>query len=171
MSSIRRRDVACAEWPDIRRFEHFLKLLNIVNDAFHVHASQSSRKKHGAVNLKRYLRRSTVAHWSHSHCRDQTVVGDFGGCRFGSKLVICDQPFRSLRNSITLTNQRSHMTNEAENKPQLQEPKHGSSNIIPKADPSQGNRNQSNAPQGISKKNPSQDSNPQNKDQPQKKVV
>ena len=24
MPSIRRRDVACAEWPNIRRFEHFL---------------------------------------------------------------------------------------------------------------------------------------------------
>jgi hypothetical protein len=32
-------DVACAEWPDIRRFEHFLELLNLVNDAFNVHAS------------------------------------------------------------------------------------------------------------------------------------
>jgi hypothetical protein len=35
--SIRRRDVACAEWPDVRRFEHFLQLLNLVNDAFNVH--------------------------------------------------------------------------------------------------------------------------------------
>jgi len=36
--SISSRDVACAEWPNIRRFEHFLKLLDIVNDAFNVHA-------------------------------------------------------------------------------------------------------------------------------------
>jgi hypothetical protein len=42
--SIRSRDVACAEWPDIRRFEHFLQLFDIVNDAFNVHASQSSKK-------------------------------------------------------------------------------------------------------------------------------
>jgi hypothetical protein len=34
------RDVAWAEWPYIRRFEHFLKLLDVVNDAFNVHASQ-----------------------------------------------------------------------------------------------------------------------------------
>jgi hypothetical protein len=36
--SIRRRDVACAEWPYIRRFEHFLYLLDLVNDAFNVHS-------------------------------------------------------------------------------------------------------------------------------------
>jgi len=40
--SIGSRDVAWAEWPNIRRFEHFLKLLDVVNDAFHVHDSQSS---------------------------------------------------------------------------------------------------------------------------------
>jgi hypothetical protein len=34
------RDVACAEWPNIRRFEHFLYLLDLANDAFNVHASQ-----------------------------------------------------------------------------------------------------------------------------------
>jgi len=47
--SIRRRDVACAERPNIRCFEHFLELLDVVNDAFHVHASQSSRRRRGAV--------------------------------------------------------------------------------------------------------------------------
>jgi hypothetical protein len=52
---IRRRDVARAKWPNIRRFEHFLYLLDLTNDAFSVHASQSSRKKRGAVNLKRQL--------------------------------------------------------------------------------------------------------------------
>jgi hypothetical protein len=40
MPPIRSREVACAEWPTIRRFEHFLQLLNLVNDAFNVHASQ-----------------------------------------------------------------------------------------------------------------------------------
>jgi hypothetical protein len=53
--SIGSRDVAWAEWPNIRRFEHFLQLLDLVNDAFNVHASQSSRRKRGAVNLKRQL--------------------------------------------------------------------------------------------------------------------
>jgi len=40
MPSIRSRNVARAEWPNIRRFEHFLQLLNLANDAFNVHASQ-----------------------------------------------------------------------------------------------------------------------------------
>ena len=40
-----------------------------------------------------------------------------------------------------------------------------------KLDPSQGNRSKSNPQQDISKKNPSQESNPQHKDQPQKQVV
>ena len=53
--SIGSRDVACAEWPNIRRFEHFLQLLNLVNNAFNVHASPSSKKRRGAVNLKRQL--------------------------------------------------------------------------------------------------------------------
>ena len=52
MPSIGGRDVACAEWPDIRRFEHFLQLLNLVNDAFNVHASQSSKRRRRAVKLK-----------------------------------------------------------------------------------------------------------------------
>ena len=36
--SIGSSKVACAEWPNIRPFEHFLKLLNIVDDAFNVHS-------------------------------------------------------------------------------------------------------------------------------------
>jgi hypothetical protein len=55
VSPIRSREVACAERPNIRRFEHFLELLNLVNDAFNVHASQSSKRRRGAVNLKRQL--------------------------------------------------------------------------------------------------------------------
>jgi hypothetical protein len=35
--SVRRRDIACAEWPYIRRFEHFLQLLDVVDYAFNVH--------------------------------------------------------------------------------------------------------------------------------------
>jgi hypothetical protein len=38
--SIGCREVACPEWPNIRRFEHFLCLLNLVNYAFNIHASQ-----------------------------------------------------------------------------------------------------------------------------------
>ena len=34
--AIRSTDVACAEWPNIRRFEHFL--FDVVNDAFNVHS-------------------------------------------------------------------------------------------------------------------------------------
>ena len=52
---IRSGDVVFAEWPDIRRFENFLKLLDIINDAFNVHASQSSERRREAVKLKRQL--------------------------------------------------------------------------------------------------------------------
>jgi len=38
--SIGCRDVACAEWPNVRRFEHFPYLLNLVNYAFNIHVSQ-----------------------------------------------------------------------------------------------------------------------------------
>jgi len=37
VSSIGGSDIACAEWPDIWRVEHFLQLLDVVNDAFNVH--------------------------------------------------------------------------------------------------------------------------------------
>ena len=53
--SIRSREVARPQRSDVRSFEHFLKLLNLVNDAFNVHASQSSKRRRGAVNLKRLL--------------------------------------------------------------------------------------------------------------------
>jgi hypothetical protein len=61
------------------------------------------------------------------------------------------------------------MTNEAEKNPEQQKQQQGSNTS--KADPSQGNRNQSSPQQDISKKNPSQDSNSQHKDQPEKKAV
>src|SRR5437764_4677403 len=54
--SIGSRDVACAEGPNIRRFEHFLKLLDVVNYSFNVHASQSCRRKPTSVNLKLHTR-------------------------------------------------------------------------------------------------------------------
>lgn len=37
MPSIRRREIGRSEWPDIGRFEHFLKLLDFVDNAFNVH--------------------------------------------------------------------------------------------------------------------------------------
>jgi hypothetical protein len=37
--SIGSRDVSLSERPNIGRFEHLLYLLNLVNDAFNVHAS------------------------------------------------------------------------------------------------------------------------------------
>jgi len=45
--SIRSTDIAWAEWPYIRRFEHFLQLLDVVNDAFNVHASQYLTERRG----------------------------------------------------------------------------------------------------------------------------
>jgi hypothetical protein len=48
--SIGSADVTCGERPDIRRFKHFLQLLNVVNDALNVHAFQSWDRRRGAVN-------------------------------------------------------------------------------------------------------------------------
>lgn len=60
------------------------------------------------------------------------------------------------------------MPNEAEKNPEQQE-QQGSNTSKP--DPSQGNRSKSNPQPGTSKTNPSQDSNPQHKDQPQKQAA
>jgi hypothetical protein len=49
--SIGSRDVACAEWPYIRRFEHLLKLLDVVNDAFNVHSVSISNISTATVKL------------------------------------------------------------------------------------------------------------------------
>ncbi len=49
MPSICSRDIARAEWPNIRRFEHFLQLLNLVNDAFNVHSVSLSNMSVAAV--------------------------------------------------------------------------------------------------------------------------
>jgi hypothetical protein len=57
--AIRSREIAGVEWPDVRRFEHFLQLFDVVDDAFNVGAfnvhgfTTSSKKRRGAVNLKR----------------------------------------------------------------------------------------------------------------------
>ena len=50
--SICSRDVACAEWSNVRSFEHFLKLLDVVNCAFNVHGSPSSRRKPDGSNRR-----------------------------------------------------------------------------------------------------------------------
>ena len=39
VSSVGGRDVARAERPNVRGFEHFLDLLDVVDDAFNVHAA------------------------------------------------------------------------------------------------------------------------------------
>jgi hypothetical protein len=39
VSSIGGCEVACIKWPTVGRFEHFLQLLNLVDDALNVHAS------------------------------------------------------------------------------------------------------------------------------------
>ena len=61
------------------------------------------------------------------------------------------------------------MTNEAEKSPEQEKQQDGSNTS--KVDPSQENQNQRKPQQDISKKNPSHDSNPQHKDQPQKQAV
>jgi hypothetical protein len=56
--SIGGRDVAWTEWPYIRRFEHFLKLLDVVNDAFNRSTSmrpQSSRRKSERSNQRAFI--------------------------------------------------------------------------------------------------------------------
>ena len=42
MPSVRSRDIACAEGPDVRCLEHFLKLPDVLNHAFNVHPEQYS---------------------------------------------------------------------------------------------------------------------------------
>ncbi|MFY9909265.1 MAG: hypothetical protein WCF22_15970 [Candidatus Sulfotelmatobacter sp.] len=42
MPSIRSRDIACLEGPDIRGLVHFLKLPDVINHAFNVHPEQYS---------------------------------------------------------------------------------------------------------------------------------
>jgi hypothetical protein len=50
--AIRRGNVACVQWPDVRGFEHFPELLNVADDAFHVHASPIFNKNMAAVKRK-----------------------------------------------------------------------------------------------------------------------
>jgi hypothetical protein len=53
--SVRSLKVARTQRSSIRRFEHFLQLLNLLNGAFNVHASQSSKRRRWAVNRKRQI--------------------------------------------------------------------------------------------------------------------
>lgn len=53
MPAIRSRDIGCAAWSAVRCFEHFLQLLDVINDAFNVHGSQSSSRKQNSVNQNR----------------------------------------------------------------------------------------------------------------------
>ena len=52
--SIGSRDVACAQRPNVRRFEHFLKLLNLPNDAFNVHSVSISNMSVAIVKRDDY---------------------------------------------------------------------------------------------------------------------
>lgn len=52
MPAIGGRDIACGERPDVRRFEHFPQLLDVVNDALNVHAFPSCGRRRGAVKRK-----------------------------------------------------------------------------------------------------------------------
>ena len=52
MLSIRSRDVARAEWSNVWRFEHFLQLLDVVNNAFNVHSVSISTIS--TATVKRY---------------------------------------------------------------------------------------------------------------------
>ena len=51
--SIGSRDVACAQWSNVRRFKHFLYLLDLVNDAFNVHSVSLSNRKAWRSNRSR----------------------------------------------------------------------------------------------------------------------
>jgi len=55
--SIRSTDIAWAEWPYIRRFEHFLQLLDVVNDAFNVHSVSIS-------NMSVAIVKRNADHWA-----------------------------------------------------------------------------------------------------------
>ncbi len=53
--SICSRDVGCAEWPDIRRFEHFPQLLDIADDAFNVHSVSNIQHERGHRQTEPHL--------------------------------------------------------------------------------------------------------------------
>jgi hypothetical protein len=53
--SIRSREVARAEWPNIGCLEHFLYLLDLVNDAFNVHARFYIQYERGNRQTERHL--------------------------------------------------------------------------------------------------------------------
>ncbi|HTU40917.1 MAG TPA: hypothetical protein VMF10_04370 [Candidatus Aquilonibacter sp.] len=52
MPSICSGDIACAEWSNVRRFEHFLKLLDVANDALNIHSVSISNMSTATVKRK-----------------------------------------------------------------------------------------------------------------------
>ena len=48
-------NVACSEWPNIRSFEHFLQLLDVVNDTFNVHSVSISDMSASIRQTERHL--------------------------------------------------------------------------------------------------------------------
>jgi hypothetical protein len=60
--SIGGEDVACAEWSNIRRFEHLLKLRNLVDNAFSVHPSQYlTQNTHFVIHVRFPFRQPSLA--------------------------------------------------------------------------------------------------------------
>ena len=91
--SIGSSDVACAEWSNIRRFEHFLYLLNVVNDAFNVHATSITVEIFGATSLRVKLAKRFA----------RLVLGYI--CWMLSRLLDC---VRLLRGLVVLGHLHSH---------------------------------------------------------------
>jgi len=54
MPSIRSRDIARAEGPDVPCFEHFLKLPDVINNAFNVHPEQYSESAFARRTERRF---------------------------------------------------------------------------------------------------------------------
>ena len=71
--SICSRDVACAERPNVRRFEHFLQLLDLIDDALNVHPVPISNMGVAIVKRSGGQHISTVARWSHSQSAPENV--------------------------------------------------------------------------------------------------
>jgi hypothetical protein len=113
MPSIGSRDVACAEGPNIRRFENFLQLLDVVDNAFNVHsisisnistATVKRRSIHNVVTVKCAARSRTltllnVFYRTETQCRPNLVNGDLRDGTPARALHRC--PYR-LATKITL---------------------------------------------------------------------
>jgi len=108
--SVRSRDVGCAEWPRIRRFEHFLYLLDFVNNAFNVHASQSSSTKCEWVKRKRdwsFLSHSCIASQAQRPQLEPAALANghrvpCGHEQYTPTMLDPDCPDRSARSDVLL---------------------------------------------------------------------